>query len=74
MAILICFVIYYGFDGLSTLFSEGGRSLFISDLGMKAHYENISQGILDSRDLVYFGSLTVFFLYLTTVRINQLRR
>jgi len=74
MAILVCFVFYYGFDSLATLFSEGHRSLFIADLGMKAHYENISQGILDSRDLIYFGSLTAFFLYLTAIRLNLLRR
>ena len=67
-------MLYYGFDSLATLFSDGGKSLTVEDLGMKAHYENISQGILDSRDLVYFVSLTVFFLYLTAIRINRLRK
>ena len=74
MAILVCFVLYYGFGSLATLFSDGGKSLTVENLGMKAHYENISQGILDSRDLVYFVSLTVFFLYLTAIRINRLRK
>jgi len=73
-AILLCFVMYYGFDSLATLFTDGGSALLVSDLGMKAHYENISQGILDSRDLVYFASLTAFFLYLTAIRINRLRK
>ena len=73
IAILACFLFYYGPDSLATLFSDGGQALTVADLGMKAHYENISQGILDSRDLVYFISLTVFFLYLTALRINRLR-
>ena len=73
LAILLCFVLYYGFESLATLFQSGSLSLLVAGLGMKAHYENISQGILDSRDLVYFMSLTVFFGYLTALRINRLR-
>ncbi len=74
LAILLCFLLYYGFESLATLLENGSLSLRVAGAGMKAHYENISQGILDSRDIVYFLSLTAFFSYLTALRINRLRQ
>ncbi len=68
--ILLCFLLYYGFESAATLFSDGSSALSFGGLGMKAHYESISQGILDSRDLVYFLSVSAFFLYLTVQRIK----
>ena len=72
--ILMCFVLYYGFEAISTLPSDGQVSLSIQRLGMKAHYERISQGVLDSRDVIYFGSLTAFFLFLSVNRLNRLKK
>lgn len=74
LAILLSFVLYFGFESLSTLLSSGSLALRVAGAGMKAHYENISQGILDSRDIVYFLSLTAFFGTLTALRINRLRK
>ncbi len=72
-AILVCFVLYFGFESVSTLFSAGDSVLNVQNLGIKAHYERISLGVLDSRDLVYFLSLTAFFLFLSTKRLNRLK-
>lgn len=72
--ILLCFLLYYGFEALSTLFSDGQSSLWVRRLGMKAHYERVSQGVLDSRDVIYFLSLTAFFLYLSVNRLNRLKQ
>lgn len=70
--LLICFLLYYGFESASTLFSNGSTAVFIAGLGMKAHYESIGQGILDSRDLLYFISVSAFFMYMTIVRLKFL--
>lgn len=72
--ILLCFLLYYGFESLSTLFEDGQAALWIQKLGMKAHYERISQGILDSRDLVYFISLSMFFVLMSVKRLNGLKQ
>lgn len=74
IGLFLCFLMYFGFDGLAGLLSDGNLSLGVSELGFKAHYENISQGVLDSRDAVYFLSVTLFFLFLTGVQINRLRQ
>ena len=71
-SILLCFLTYFGFESLSTLFPNGQWALAIQKMGMKAHYEQISLGVLDSRDLVYFVSLTGFFLFLSANRLNRL--
>lgn len=74
LAVVACFLFYQGFDSLATLFPDGGTSLFIRELGIRAHYEAIGQGIVDSRDLLYFISLGGFFLFLTARRLNAYRQ
>ncbi len=74
LGVLLCFILYFGFESIGGLIPEGSLSLAVSGLGMKAHYETISQGVLDSTDLVYFLGLIFFFLYLTTLKISRLRQ
>ena len=40
-------------------------------LGAEAHFENISKGILDSRDILYFLSLTFVSLYATHLVMEE---
>ena len=70
-AVVLCFVLYYGFEGLGELFSNGALALGIRQFGLKVHFENISKGILDTRDLIYCISLTVFFLFMTVQRLKH---
>ncbi len=65
IAVFLCFVLYYGFDGFSS------TSFNISDLGMKAHFDSVARGVLDTRDLIYFFSVTVFFIALTILKLKQ---
>jgi len=74
IGLILCSTLYYGFEALSTLFSNGNVSLLIQDLGMKAHFERIAKGVLDTRDLIYFLSLTAFFLFLTILQLKNHNR
>lgn len=65
IAVFLCFALYYGFDGFSS------TSFNISELGMKAHFESVARGVLDTRDLIYFFSVTVFFIVLTVLKLKQ---
>jgi ABC-2 type transport system permease protein len=38
---------------------------------MKEHFSSISKGVIDTRDLVYFASITFFFLFLTKIKIQD---
>lgn len=74
LGIVLCFSLFYGFEGMASVVADGEISLFIENLGMKAHFTNISKGVLDTRDLIYFLSICLFFLYLTVVQLKNRNR
>ncbi|MBA6152511.1 gliding motility-associated ABC transporter permease subunit GldF [Gelidibacter maritimus] len=65
-AVFLCFFFYFGFEGLSGL-----SALPLEQFGMEAHYNSISRGVLDTRDLLYFVSISVFFIILTQFNIQK---
>lgn len=71
MAVFLCFVFYYGFEGVSAI--TGGFSDFVSALGMNYHFKSISRGVIDTRDIIYFVSITVLFLSLTVYKLKTLK-
>ncbi len=73
LGVALCFLFFYGFESLSTLF-EGSTSLFVKKLGMKTHFDGISQGVIDTRSIVYFVSITLFFVFITTVQLKNASR
>ncbi|RTE53195.1 gliding motility-associated ABC transporter permease subunit GldF [Arenibacter aquaticus] len=73
-AMVLCFVMLYGFESLATTMPSGNTMIFVKELGMKAHFESIARGVLDTRDIVYFMSLTLFFLFLTLTQLKYQRR
>jgi len=40
-------------------------------LGIDFHFSNIARGVIDSRDVVYFGSVLGFTLYLSVVSLEK---
>ncbi len=66
IAVFLCFFFYIGFEGLSDFIA----STFVEQLGMSSHFKSMSRGVLDTRDILYFLSITVFFILLTVTRIN----
>ena len=67
LAVTISFFIYYGFEALADLNNISG----IRYLGMKEHFNSISRGVIDTRDLIYFASISFFFLFLTKLKLEQ---
>jgi len=67
IAVVLCLLFYVGFDSIADLFS----STLIESFGMNTHFKSISRGVLDTRDIIYFISITVFFLTLTVFSINS---
>jgi ABC-2 type transport system permease protein len=42
-----------------------------SFIGLGGHYDSISRGVIDSRDVIYYVSVIVFFLYLNVKSIED---
>lgn len=71
IAVFVCFFFYFGFDGIATFMGDF-RDLFAS-LGMDYHYKSMSRGVLDTRDILYFVSVTIFFLAATVYQLKSLK-
>ena len=71
LSVFGCFVFYFAFDGLATFFTSLEGSL--SFLGMGSHFKSMSRGVLDTRDVIYFLSLTYIFLSITVYQLNSVR-
>ncbi len=62
-----CFVLFNAFSAISKIeVFRAGADYFIEMLGIDFHYRSISRGVIDSRDVVYFLSFIVFFLFITS--------
>ncbi|HEY6900245.1 MAG TPA: gliding motility-associated ABC transporter substrate-binding protein GldG, partial [Puia sp.] len=65
-AAFACFILYSGFGAISSLSAfSAGPDYYIAMLGIDFHYRSISRGVVDSRDLLYFASVILLFLFLT---------
>ena len=71
IAVFLCFFLYFGFEGLATLSSN--LSNFISALGMQDHYKSMSRGVIDTRDIIYFVSITIAFLSFTVFNLKSFK-
>jgi ABC-2 type transport system permease protein len=65
LAVFFCFFMYSGFQQLGSFELFGSLDETIINLGMQEHYDSLSRGLIDSRDLLYFIVLSVIFLLLT---------
>ena len=72
IAVFLCFFFYSGFDSLSTLLSL--QNLSLENFGITQHYQSVSRGVLDTRDLVYFIVFTGSFICLTLIVLLKQRQ
>ncbi len=69
--VFFCFLAYSGFNYIGDLFPLGGIGNLVQQLGIDAHYQSMSRGVIDSRDLIYFISLIAIFLTITNLKLNS---
>ena len=69
LGICVVFLFYYGFDAVSSLF--GDYSYTIKLFGMNEHFKSISRGVIDSRDVLYFMSIIIFFLFVSKQKLTN---
>ncbi|WP_162426558.1 gliding motility-associated ABC transporter permease subunit GldF [Pontibacter pudoricolor] len=67
VALFMCYIIYTGFDLLASTPALANYSYGISQLGISYHYDAISKGLVDSRDVLYF--LTVIAIMILSTKL-----
>ena len=71
-ALFFCFLFYSGFEAFSRIAAfRGGADYYLQMIGMDFHYNSISRGIIDTRDVLYFLSVTALFVYLTRYSLQR---
>ncbi len=68
---LIIFVFYALFDWLRAFTTFSSLDALLEYLGMQSHFTSLGRGIIDSRDVVYFLSLTVFFIEAALLAVEK---
>ena len=70
LAMVMCFFFY----GVSTwvlgIEALRGVQSIIAYIGLQQHYNSISRGVVDTRDLVYFIGLISLFMVFTKTRLS----
>ena len=66
LSIFITFILFYGFDAVSDTLGNS-----IQQFGINEHFKSISRGVVDTRDVIYFLSVTIFFLFITKQQLKN---
>lgn len=69
LALLVCFFFYGVTDWILSIPVLRPFEDFIAFLGLQDHYNSISRGVIDSRDMIYFIGFIAIFVFFTKTRI-----
>jgi len=70
LSVFMCFFAYSGFEAMSQIFGLRAIENILLHLSVNEHYQSMSRGVLDTRDLVYFLTFIIAFLGLTKLVIG----
>ncbi len=74
LAAFLCFFFFQMFDFISRLpIFFGKTDDIVQAIGIQYHYDSLSRGLVDTRDVVYFLSLIALFLAATVVSLGRRR-
>jgi len=71
LSVLICFVMWLGFDFVYSFDVFGSFGQVIKWFGIDHHYASISRGVVDSRDILYYISVITVFLLGSLLRLQS---
>ncbi|MDN5202891.1 gliding motility-associated ABC transporter permease subunit GldF [Fulvivirgaceae bacterium BMA10] len=71
IAVFLCFFLYVGFDSIASIDIWGGSAVMLEQLGIIYHYNALSRGLVDLRDVVYFISMIALMLLLTNLILGS---
>ncbi len=71
IAVFLCFIFYTGFDSVSAINVWGTWSTALEQLGILYHYQALSKGLIDTRDVIYFASVITVMLLITKLILGS---
>ena len=73
VSIMICFMLLIVGEDFVILNMPNQLVPILSYLGLGAHFQSIGRGVIDSRDIIYYLSVTGFFLFLNQLSVESRR-
>jgi ABC-2 type transport system permease protein len=70
LAAFLSFMLYAGFDSISSINVWADWSTYIAQVGMMAHYDSLSRGLIDFVDIVYFIGIVTGMVLLTQMNLG----
>jgi len=70
LALLILLIGSFGFDWIRQ-FSPSWLASILAYLSLREHFDNITRGVIDIRDIFYYFTIVGFFLYLNVRSIES---
>ena len=70
LALFLCFWFQFIFGFLGN-YSSGIMGDILSSISMGEHYNSLARGVIDTKDLVYFGSVIFFFLFWAEINVSK---
>lgn len=74
IAMFICLLFYQGFELLGSFGQMGSFDSVLKYCGMIYHYDGIKRGLIDTKNIIYFISLIVLFMYAALTVIKSLKK
>lgn len=71
ISIVICFALLIIGEDIALMSTPALLTPIFSYLSLGAHFQSISRGVIDSRDLIYYFSVIGFFLFLNTLALES---
>ena len=71
VALILSYVIFSGFTTIASFDTWSDYADFINKLGIDYHYQAMSKGLIDSRDLLYFISVVFIMLFSTKLVLGS---
>ena len=65
IAVFLCFILYMGFELMTDFQSFGALEGPLKSIGIHSHYQSMSRGVVDLRDVLYYLATIVIFLLIT---------
>lgn len=65
LALFVCYFLYDGLTALAAINSWSSLSYWFTKLSLSSQYESLGRGVIDSRVIIYYFSLTVGVQFLT---------
>jgi len=73
LAVLLSFILYIGFDFLSSMGIFHSVNFLVMKTGINEHYTSMSRGVIDSRDILYFLGVISMFILMTKFVLQSRR-